>query len=238
MARYCCYTWQASSKRTTGQPVTLRDIDDEEMRQQRAVMTTPPEPDGVNEPITLTRLLDRLEQETSGDRLTLAEVLQIVGHRGYGPLLLIVSLLAVLPTGIIPGLPSTCGISIALIAAQLVCGRSFPWLPERLRRLSIKRQRFVGIAHRIKPVTRRLDRFVKPRLTILTHGLAVRGLALACIVLGLLMVPLELLPFAVIAPGSAVALIGLGLSGHDGVWVIAGIIPAAAGIWLVYTLVT
>lgn len=185
----------------------------------------------------MTDLLDRLEQETHGERLSLAEVLRIIGNRGYGPLLLVVSLLAILPTGVIPGLPSICGLSIVLIASQLAWGRRFPWLPRRMRRLSIERQRFVETAHRIKPVTRRLDRFVKPRLTILISGAAARGLAVVCIMLGLLMIPLELLPFAVIAPGSAVALIGLGLSGHDGLWVIVGILPAIAGFWLVYTLV-
>lgn len=191
----------------------------------------------MNETTTLTHLLDQLETETSGDHMTLAEVLHITGNRGYGPLLLMVSLLAILPTGVIPGLPSVCGVSIVLIAAQLAYGRRFPWLPQRMRRLSIERQHFVDIAHRIKPLTRRMDRFVKPRLTILVRGIAVRGLALVCILLGVLMIPLDLVPFAVIAPGSAVALIGIGLSGHDGLWVVAGIVPAAVGFWLVYTLV-
>lgn len=125
-----------------------------------------------------------------------------------------VSLLAILLTGVIPR------------------------ASERVRRLSIERQHFVHIAHRIRPFTRRLDRFVKSRLTILVPGLTVRGLALVCIVLGLLVIPLDLVPFAVVAPGSAVALIGIGLSGHDGLWVIAGIIPAVAGFWLVYAVLT
>lgn len=189
----------------------------------------------VNEAITLTRLIDKLESETDGDRLPLAEVLRVIGNRGYGPLLLIVSMLAVLPTGVIPGLPSICGLTIALIAAQLAWGWDSPWLPYRMRKLSIERRRFTENAERVRPVTRRLDRFVKPRLTILVHGIAVRGLAVICIILGLLMIPLELIPFAVIAPGSAIALIGLGLSGHDGLWVIAGFVPAVAGFWLVYT---
>lgn len=191
-----------------------------------------------DETVTLTRLLEQLEQESSGDRLALTEVLTIIGNRGYGPLLLIISLLAILPTGVIPGVPSVCGLSIALIASQLACGRRSPWLPRRMRRLSIDRQRFVATAHRIKPTTRRLDRFVKPRLTFLVSGFAPRTLALVCIMLGLLMIPLELLPFAVIAPGSATALIGLGLSGRDGFWIIAGSIPAFVGLWLVYTLLT
>lgn len=194
------------------------------------------DPDGgnLNEAIALTRLLDKLEFETGGHRLLLADVLDIIGNRGYGPLLLIVSLLAILPTGVIPGVPSICGLSIVLIASQLAWGRRSPWLPQRMRRLFIERQHFVDTARRIRPITRQLDRFVKPRLTILVHGVAARGLALVCIVLGLLMIPLELLPFAVIAPGTAVALIGLGLSGHDGLWVIVGIVPALAGFWLVY----
>lgn len=192
---------------------------------------------GMSETITLTSVLDKLEHDTGGERLAMTEVLHVIGNRGYGPLLLIVALLAILPTGIIPGLPSVCGLSIALIASQLAIGKRSPWLPRRLRRLSIERDRFTQVAARVRPFTRRLDRFVRPRLTVLTEGVATRVIALTCIVLGLTMIPLELIPFGAAAPGGAIALMALGLSGRDGLWVLLGIVPAAAGAWLVYTLI-
>ncbi len=191
----------------------------------------------MSEKTNLTEQLETLEQQTHGKHIAMTQVLHIIGNRGYGPLLLIVALLAVLPTGFIPGVPSVCGLSIALIAGQLTLGKRSPWLPRRIRAVSIQRERFTAVLERLKPWTRRLDRFVKPRLEFLTYGLAPRFIGLACVALGLGMIPLELLPFAAAAPALAIAMIGLGLSGKDGVWVLLGAVPAAAALWFIYRLI-
>lgn len=187
--------------------------------------------------ITLTTLLEILESSGEDERLTLGEVLATIGERGYAPLTLILSLIAILPTGAVPGVPSVCGLSIALISTQLVFGKRFPWLPRRMRRLSIRRTRYVRVAERIRPWTRRIDRLVKPRLHRLVDGVASRFIGLLFVVLALCMPPLEILPFAAAAPASGIALISLGLAGYDGLWVLLGLLPAAFGGWLIYGLV-
>jgi len=186
---------------------------------------------------TLTALLQTLEADGEGARLSLGEVLAVIGERGYGPLVLILALIAALPTGAVPGIPSVCGISIALVSIQLVFGKRYPWLPKRLKRMSIERRHYSRVADRITPWTRRLDRLVQPRLAWLTAGIATRIIGLACVGLGLCMIPLEVLPFAAAAPATAIAMMGMGLTGRDGAWVLVGLIPAGVGLWFVLKLV-
>lgn len=186
--------------------------------------------------VTLTAILEKLERSGDGSTLSMNDVMEAIGERGYAPLTLILALIAAMPTGAVPGIPTVCGISIALISAQLVLGKRYPWLPSRLRRASISRARYAKVAHRITPWTRRLDRLVKPRLEVLVDGWAARVIGLFFILLAVCMPPLEILPFAAAAPAGAIALISLGLAGRDGLWVLFGLLPAAFGGWLIYDL--
>lgn len=192
----------------------------------------------MTERITLTTLLERIENAGEGEQLSMNEVLEAVGQRGFAPLTLILALVAAMPTGAIPGLPTVCGISIALVSIQLVFGKRYPWLPSRLKRLSINRQRYESMAERLKPWTRRLDKLVKPRLAPLVGDIAVRLIGLLFVLLAACMPPLEILPFAAAAPAGGIALISMGLAGRDGLWVLLGLLPAVFGAWLIYTIVT
>lgn len=183
--------------------------------------------------ISLTALIEQLEHSGESGRLSIDNVMNAIGARGYAPLTLILALIAILPTGAVPGVPTVCGVCILLISSQLAVGKRYPWLPARLRRLAIDRARYARVAEHIKPWSRRLDRLVKPRLEVLVEGWSVRVIGLLFMLLAACMPPLELLPFAAAAPGGAIALISLGLAGRDGLWVLLGLLPAALGAWLV-----
>lgn len=185
---------------------------------------------------TLTELLEQLDRSNDRPELSVNDVMYAIGERGYAPLTLILALIAMLPTGAVPGVPSVCGVSIAMVSVQLVFGKRYPWLPARLRRLSISHARYTKTAERIKPWTRRLDRLVKPRLDVLVEGGASRLIGVLFVVLAICMPPLEILPFAAAAPAGAIALISLGLAGRDGLWVLLGLVPATLGGWLIYSL--
>lgn len=191
----------------------------------------------MSQPTTLTELLETLETSGEGERLTMGEVLSVVGERGFGPLVMILALIAALPTGAVPGVPSICGISIALVSAQLVFGKHYPWLPARLTRVSIDRKRYAQVADRITPWTQRVDRLVRPRLALFTHDVAARVIGLVCVALGLCMIPLEILPFAAAAPAAGIACMGMGLAGKDGFWVLLGLLPAGLGVYFVADLI-
>jgi hypothetical protein len=155
--------------------------------------------------------------------------------RGFGPLLLAPALLALLPTGAIPGVPSICGILIFLIAIQGSVGRPFPWVPGRLRDLSIHREKLIGAIGRVRPVTTRIDRLFSPRLLLLSRPVTNQITCLVCAVSGLAMIPLELIPFAAAAPAFAITLAAIGISTRDGILIIAAWLAACGALYLLIT---
>lgn len=186
--------------------------------------------------MTLTGVLDQINTAIDGQRVPLGQIIASLEQRGFGPLLLAPALIAMLPTGAIPGVPSLCGATIVLISIQLGLGRTSPWLPAWLRRREIDRGSFERSYRLAKPFTTRVDRFIYPRWRRLTSEPAPRVLAMASALLAVMMVPLELLPFAAAMPASAIAFLGLGLSARDGLVVLVGLAAAVgatlASAWL------
>src|SRR5262245_28933137 len=81
----------------------------------------------------LTSLLSDMDDSVSGQRkVTLADIVDALDRRGFGPLLVMPALVTILPTGAIPGVPALSGGLICLIAVQIVMGRKHPWLPDRI----------------------------------------------------------------------------------------------------------
>ncbi|GAB2799773.1 exopolysaccharide biosynthesis protein [Halomonas shantousis] len=174
-----------------------------------------------HDPENLEELVDYLHQagDTHADdevHVSIGTMLSAVGHRSFGALLLVPGLLLFSPLSGIPGLPTLCGVLVALIAGQLLAGRSHFWLPQWLLKRSVPRKRFLRATLFLQPWARRVDRFIKPRLKILTHGPAKPLVAIICLVIALSMPPLELIPFANSLSGAALSAIGLGLIARDG----------------------
>ena len=81
--------------------------------------------------ISLTQLLEKLDDANDGRTIHLQDVVDTFQSRGFGPLVTLPALLALLPTGGVPGVPTLCAIFIALIAVQQLFGRQSPWLPRK-----------------------------------------------------------------------------------------------------------
>lgn len=189
------------------------------------------------EPLNLTGVLDHMDDKIRGDKATIGDVVEAFGGRGYGPLLLAFAMIELLPTGAIPGVPTLVSILILLIASQLSLGRPVPWISKALARRSFSQSKFDKIRSKIRPLTRKLDKVIKPRLETFAGTVAARLAGIICILLACTMPPLELIPFASSAPSSAIALFGIGLSAQDGLilliaFVTAGIAIAATIFWL------
>ncbi|MDT0635806.1 exopolysaccharide biosynthesis protein [Spectribacter hydrogenoxidans] len=164
----------------------------------------------------LTGLLSRMRENFDGDHFTVQEMIEAIEDRGFGPLLLAPALFVMPPIGVIPGVPTLMALVIVLLAGQLALGRRHPWLPRRLRSITIERKKFDLAYDKVVPVTRRIDRLLYPSLPWLTRPPAPRLIAVACLLLALCMVPLELVPFAAAVPAAAIALLALALSVRDG----------------------
>lgn len=186
----------------------------------------------MSERINLTGVLDLMDDKAQGEKLTVGAIMEAFGSRGFGPLLLAAALIELLPTGGIPGVPTFVAILVILFASQLVWGRNTPWLPKKLRDKGFKRASFNKARDKIKPLTRKLDVLIKPRLSVFVTPVAARVVGIICILLALTMPPLEIVPMAGYIPAVAVALLAVGLSGHDGLIVLLGSIVGVLGIGL------
>lgn len=190
------------------------------------------------EQINLTGVLDAMDDKAEGDQLTLGAIIDSFGSRGYGPLLLAAALIELMPTGGIPGIPTLVAFLVVIFSAQLVFGRSTPWMPEKLRNKGFSRSKFSKGREKIKPVTTKIDRLMKPRLTPLVSPLGARMIGAICILMALTMPPLEVVPFAGYLPAAAIALLAMGLSARDGLIVLVGGVVALLGLagainWLI-----
>ncbi|GED23744.1 exopolysaccharide biosynthesis protein [Halomonas halmophila] len=183
----------------------------------------------MSQDMSISDVLQRLQDEAKAGNVAVGTLVDALNSRGFGPLLLAPALVAMLPTGGIPGVPTICGVLIFLIAIQGSLGMPSPWVPRRLRRLAIQQQALIATTERAMPVAQRLDRWFRPRLIALTRAPVSQVVALFCAVSGLAMIPLELVPFASGIPALAVTLVAIGMSTRDGAMVVLAALAIAAG---------
>jgi len=170
------------------------------------------------QPTNLEQLLDRLSEAGEGyGHVSLGTMLDTVGRRSFGPLLLVLGLIALSPLSGVPGIPTTLAVMVLLIGGQQLLGRTHFWLPRFLLRRSTSREKFERTLRFLRPGARFVDKLVRPRLTALTQSAALYAIAVLCIVIAMTMPPLEIVPFANTTAGAALAAFGLALIAHDGI---------------------
>jgi hypothetical protein len=203
----------------------------ERMLQPSRMRGSTPQEDGAGpERISVS---SELQAWLTGDgEKTMGRLIEVFGEKSFA--IVFVLLLGVpalpLPTG---GATHVFEIIAALVALQLVAGRDRIWLPERWRSLELaggKRQRFIS---GLMNVIRRLERFSRPRLTLLF------GHRLSNVVFGVLVVggsagAFFAPPFTGLdtLPALGVVLLSLGVLLEDILVVIAGLVVGVAGVAL------
>ncbi len=176
------------------------------------------------EATTLTEMLDRLEfAERDNDQVKVDAMLDIIGRRSFGPLLLLPGLLVLSPLSGVPGVPSLSGLMVLLLSGQLLMGRQHFWLPAWLLNRCISHKRLQHALRFMRPVARWIDKLLRQRLTFLVESHAVYFVAAMCALVALTMPPLELMPFAATAAGVAITAFGLSLIGRDGLMALLAI---------------
>ncbi|MFG6137986.1 exopolysaccharide biosynthesis protein [Halomonas sp. B23F22_10] len=169
-------------------------------------------------PGSLTRLITQVQQAgEQRDDVSLEAILDTVGRRSFAPFLLVAGLVTLAPViGDIPGVPTLMATLVVLVAAQLLVGREHFWLPRFLLERRVSRSRFVRVTDWMARPARWVDRYLRTRLVWLTRAPAHLPVALTCLLIGLAMPPMELVPFSANGGGLALTLFGLALLAEDG----------------------
>lgn len=185
----------------------------------------------------LSELLERLVSETDGKTVSIDEILDALGSQSFGPMLLIPAIIAVAPTGAIPGMSLVTGTIIFLVSLQILVGREHIWLPKRVTSFEFERSKLKSSVKAAKPWTDWLQDLFSQRLTFLVEQPALKVIAVTCMLLAASMFPLALLPFAVAVPGTAVGLFALGVTMRDGLLVALGYALALGAAYLIWTVI-
>jgi hypothetical protein len=165
--------------------------------------------------------------EGEGERLTFREILTRLRHRAFGFTLLIFALPCCLPMP--PGIPTVCGIAIAIIALNLIGARQRLWLPRAIADKSFLRADVRRLVERVTPHLERLERVCKPRLPIVTETVGKILIGIVILVLGFVMIlPIPFL--GNMPPGLAASVIAIGMTERDGLIVLIGAFVSVAAI--------
>ena len=168
----------------------------------------------------------------AGGRVSVADLMDTIGERSFGPLLLVPSLIAVSPVGAIPGLPAITSAVIVLIAAQILIGHDHFWLPGWLQRRSMDARKMEYGLEKFRFVARFIDHLLRPRWAWATRGPFLYAIAAACLAIGLITPILELVPLGGIPPNAAIVAFSLAITARDGLWALLALIFTGGSIWL------
>ena len=173
-------------------------------------------------------LLERLARQHPGPAVTLQEVADALGERGFGVLMFLLAVPNAVPGPPIPGFSVIFAIPLTLLAAQLMTERHEPWLPGWLMRRAVRLERFRRMVAHAAPRMRRIERFLQPRPGLPAPRLL--GVTLLALILAMaLPIPLVNLPPAVV-----ICIVALGIVEKDGRAVRLGIVLGVLAIaWVV-----
>lgn len=182
----------------------------------------------MSSPLRTSGLLTALAA-LPGERLSIATIIAALKDRVYALLVVLLGLPNCLPMP--PPIPLVCGLVLGFVGVQMLAGRPVPWLPKSLLARSIGQKELERAVSRAVPVLIRLERFSRPRLTVLGGAIALPILGLLILILALGLVVAA--PFIGQIPlGLAVCLVGLGLVERDGLFIIAGTLVGMVGLVL------
>lgn len=187
-------------------------------------------------PQSLEQLLDRIaELARDNGRVSIGMVVESVGSRSFGPMLILIGVTLFSPLSGIPGMSFFMAAFVLLVAVQMLIGRHHFWLPRFILDGSIERDKLQKALDWLNRPARAIDGVLKPRLTFLVRSEGSYAIAALCVVVGLCMPFMELVPFSSSAAGLALLALGLALVVRDGFLVLLALVVCGAAFTFVGT---
>jgi Uncharacterized ABC-type transport system, permease components len=183
----------------------------------------------------LSDILDELSASVEGETVSIGDITDRLGHSSFAAVILVFTLLSASPASAIPGLTAGVAVIVFLLVIQMIFGKSEPWLPGFIERRTISSEKLCkGIGWLRKPV-RFVERFLKPRLHVLTHRPWLWLPLVLVLCLSVLMPFMEVIPTSGSLASVAIAIFAAGLLTRDGLVIAVSIALLSAvpvAIWL------
>jgi hypothetical protein len=158
--------------------------------------------------VLLADLVDAFESE----RVSVGEIMGRLEGRAVGIVLLLLALPMCIPN--VPGISTIFGLLIIAPSLQLMLGADSLWLPGSVRVWTVPRAALNNAIKAGLPWLRKIERFIRPRWTVLLRPPAEQVLGLIALIMALvLLLPI---PGGNWPPGMTVAAIGLAFVQRDG----------------------
>lgn len=160
---------------------------------------------------------------------TILELTEAVGDKGFGLLLMVLSLPSALPVPA-PGYSIPFGIAMAIIACQIFVGRRTIWLPKKLQAVRIPSSLAGKMAGAGTGFLRQVERLIKPRLEWLHTRSGHAALAVVIFAMAtFMMIPI---PGTNTLPAMAIFIIGVSMAERDGLIAIGAMLCAVLAAFL------
>lgn len=168
----------------------------------------------------LTALLSEMKGEIAPNSATTFGVfIEHFAERGFGFFLFLFALPAALPVPAI-GINAIIAIPLILLTAQQALGRKSLWLPQKVQNKTISANTLHGFIDTALPWVKRLEFFIRPRLSFLTRAKAERVIGVVGLIMALsVTIPL---PLTNTVPSFGIALMAIGVLMRDGLAVLLG----------------
>ena len=177
----------------------------------------------VQDKETIQPLLDAAGNASDDRKTSVGQIVESLGENSLTPNLIFVALAVVSPLSGVPLFSSICGITIALISAQMLVGRNHIWLPGFVMSRQIDSDKLDRALKALRRPARWLDRITRPRLTFLVRGPLRKLTQALCMICGLAMPLLEIVPFTSSILGTVVSLLAFGMLARDGLFTLLGL---------------
>jgi hypothetical protein len=172
-------------------------------------------------------ILESIQDADGEERITVGEIVHLIGAVSFAPLLIVPAIALVSPLSGIPMFSAMMGVIIFLVSVQMLFHRTHLWLPGWILRLRARRTRVKYAFQKLHPLVRWLDRHTKTRLVVLTDPPFVVIPQLICVLSGMVLPLMELVPFSSSMIGLSVALLSIGIFTRDGVLLTLALVPYA-----------
>ncbi len=160
------------------------------------------------------------------ERIEVGRILEAFGERALGALAFVFAAPLALPMP--PGVSAVLGAPLLFVAAQMLLGRPRLWLPRSVSARSLSRSQFQAVEARARPILRRIERSLRPRLTFLFTPTSERLTGAAALALAVIVfLPI---PFGNMLPAFSIAAMGLGLLERDGLLLVTGWLAAGGSV--------
>src|SRR5690606_16978246 len=120
---------------------------------------------------SLEQLLDRMDEAREGQNtVSLERLMDTIGRRSFGPMLLLIAVILVSPLSGLPGPAPTMRLAVFLRCVQPLRRRKYFWLPGWILGRSISAEKLATAAGWMRRPARVVGRFLRKRLSFLVEG--------------------------------------------------------------------